>query len=178
MGILDGKKILITGVLTDASLAFGVAKLAQEEGAEIILTGAGRGLRLTQRTARKLPSEPAVYEFDVTDPAQPVFVSLLPLTGRAPDVAARGDHAYVTCGDFGVQVVDVTESPPLLVATVDPGGRAGEIEIECLTGTGPKPPLDPARVPGQLMGSALYALGCAQWFYDWVIGFHEEAEHN
>lgn len=68
MGILDGKKILITGVLTDASLAFGVAKLAQEEGAEIILTGAGRGLRLTQRTARKLPSEPAVYEFDVTDP--------------------------------------------------------------------------------------------------------------
>ena len=45
VGILDGKKILITGVLTDASLAFGVAKLAQEEGAEIILTGAGRGLR-------------------------------------------------------------------------------------------------------------------------------------
>ena len=48
MGVLDGKKILITGVLTDASLAFGIAKLAQEEGAEIILTGAGRGLRLTQ----------------------------------------------------------------------------------------------------------------------------------
>ena len=69
MGVLDGKKILITGVLTDASLAFGIAKLAQEEGAEIILTGAGRGLRLTQRTARKLPTEPSVFEFDVTDPA-------------------------------------------------------------------------------------------------------------
>jgi enoyl-[acyl-carrier protein] reductase I len=68
VGVLDGKKILITGVLTDASIAFGIAKLAQEEGAEIILTGAGRGLRLTQRTARKLPSEPTVYEFDVTDP--------------------------------------------------------------------------------------------------------------
>ena len=68
MGVLDGKKILITGVLTDASIAFGIAKLAQEEGAEIILTGAGRGLRLTQRTARKLPTEPTVYEFDVTDP--------------------------------------------------------------------------------------------------------------
>ncbi|NDH12110.1 MAG: SDR family oxidoreductase, partial [Actinobacteria bacterium] len=68
MGVLDGKKILITGVLTDASLAFGIAKLAQEEGAEIILTGAGRGLRLTQRTARKLPAEPSVFEFDVTDP--------------------------------------------------------------------------------------------------------------
>ena len=45
MGILDGKRLLITGVLTDASLAFGVAKLAQEEGAEIVLTGAGRALR-------------------------------------------------------------------------------------------------------------------------------------
>jgi len=69
MGVLDGKKIVITGVLTDASLAFGVAKLAQEEGAEVILTGAGRGLRLTQRTARKLPVEPSVFEFDVTDTA-------------------------------------------------------------------------------------------------------------
>ena len=68
MGLLDGKRILITGVLTDASLAFGVAKLAQEEGAEIVLTGAGRGLRLTQRTARKLPSEPEVLELDVTEP--------------------------------------------------------------------------------------------------------------
>jgi enoyl-[acyl-carrier protein] reductase I len=68
MGILDGKRLLITGVLTDASLAFGVAKLAQEEGAEIVLTGAGRALRLTQRTARKLPTEPDVLELDVTVP--------------------------------------------------------------------------------------------------------------
>jgi enoyl ACP reductase len=67
MGLLDGKRILITGVLTDASLAFGVAAKAQEEGAEVVLTGAGRGLRLTQRTARKLPTEPEVLEFDVTD---------------------------------------------------------------------------------------------------------------
>jgi meromycolic acid enoyl-[acyl-carrier protein] reductase len=67
--LLDGKKILITGVLTDASLAFGAARLAQEEGAEVVLTGAGRGLRLTERTARKLPSEPAVLELDVTEPA-------------------------------------------------------------------------------------------------------------
>ena len=68
MGLLDGKRILITGVLTDASLAFGVASLAQEEGADIVLTGAGRGLRLTQRTARKLPTEPEVLELDVTEP--------------------------------------------------------------------------------------------------------------
>ena len=68
MGLLDGKNIVITGVLTDASLAFGVAKLAQREGAEIVLTGAGRALSLTQRTARKLPEPVEVHELDVTVP--------------------------------------------------------------------------------------------------------------
>ncbi|HEY4334196.1 MAG TPA: enoyl-ACP reductase FabI [Ilumatobacteraceae bacterium] len=66
MGLLTGKNIVITGVLTDASLAFGVAKLAQEEGADIVLTGAGRALSLTERTARKLPASAPVYELDVT----------------------------------------------------------------------------------------------------------------
>jgi enoyl ACP reductase len=70
MGLLDGKRLLITGVLTDASLAFAVAKLAQEEGAEIVLSGAGRALSLTKRTARKLPTEPDVLEIDVTSPEQ------------------------------------------------------------------------------------------------------------
>lgn len=66
MGILDGKRILVTGVLTDASLAFGVARLAQQEGAEIALTGAGRGLSLTRRVARQLDGPPEVLELDVT----------------------------------------------------------------------------------------------------------------
>jgi enoyl ACP reductase len=70
MGLLDGKRLLITGVLTDASLAFAVAKLAQEEGAEIVLSGAGRALSLTKRTARKLPVEADVLEIDVTSPEQ------------------------------------------------------------------------------------------------------------
>jgi enoyl ACP reductase len=65
VGILSGKRLVITGVLTDASLAFGVAKLAQAEGATVILTGAGRGLSITQRTARKLSPTPEVVEFDV-----------------------------------------------------------------------------------------------------------------
>ena len=69
MGILDGSRLLITGVLTDASLAYGVARLAQEEGAEVLLTGFGRGMSITQRTARKLPSPPEVIELDVSDPA-------------------------------------------------------------------------------------------------------------
>jgi enoyl-[acyl-carrier protein] reductase I len=72
MGLLDGKKIVITGVLTDASLAFGVARIALEEGADIVLTGAGRALSLTQRTARKLGESNGaaidVFELDVTVP--------------------------------------------------------------------------------------------------------------
>ncbi len=67
MALLTGKKLLITGVLTDDSLAFGVAKLAQQEGAEVVLTGFDRALRLTRRTARKLDPVPDVYELDVTD---------------------------------------------------------------------------------------------------------------
>ena len=63
---------MITGVLTDASLAYGVAQIALDEGADIVLTGAGRALSLTKRTARKLNvpdgSEIDVFEFDVTVP--------------------------------------------------------------------------------------------------------------
>ncbi|HET6875370.1 MAG TPA: SDR family oxidoreductase, partial [Acidimicrobiales bacterium] len=69
-GLLEGKRILITGVLTDDSLAYSVADLAQREGAEIILTGAGRGLSLTRRVARHLPAPPEVLELDVTVPDQ------------------------------------------------------------------------------------------------------------
>jgi enoyl-[acyl-carrier protein] reductase I len=66
MGILTGKNIVVTGVLTDASLAFGVAQLAQREGAKVLLTGAGRGMSITERTARKLDTPVPVVEFDVT----------------------------------------------------------------------------------------------------------------
>ncbi|HQV58028.1 MAG TPA: enoyl-ACP reductase FabI [Ilumatobacteraceae bacterium] len=66
MGLLEGKNIVITGVLTDASLAYGAAELALAEGADIVLTGAGRALSLTQRTARKLSSSVEVFELDVT----------------------------------------------------------------------------------------------------------------
>jgi enoyl ACP reductase len=68
--LLEGKRVLVTGVLTDASIAFAIARRAREEGADLVLTGFGRALRLTQRTARRLPGEPpAVLELDVNDPA-------------------------------------------------------------------------------------------------------------
>jgi meromycolic acid enoyl-[acyl-carrier-protein] reductase len=65
--LLDGKRILVTGVLTDASLAFAVAKLAQEEGAEVVLTSFGRQMSLTERSARRLPAAPQLVELDVTN---------------------------------------------------------------------------------------------------------------
>jgi meromycolic acid enoyl-[acyl-carrier protein] reductase len=68
--LLDGKKLLITGVLTDDSMAFAVAKVAQEAGAEILLTSVGRAVRLTERVARKLDVAPDVLDMDVNDPAQ------------------------------------------------------------------------------------------------------------
>ncbi len=70
MGILEGKRILVTGVLTDDSLAFATAHAAITEGADIVLSGFGRGLSLTRRTARKLPMEPDILEIDVTNDEQ------------------------------------------------------------------------------------------------------------
>lgn len=66
--LLQGKRILVTGVLTDDSLAYGVAELAQREGAEVVLTSAGRALSLTRRVAKHLPAPPDVLELDVTVP--------------------------------------------------------------------------------------------------------------
>jgi enoyl-[acyl-carrier protein] reductase I len=65
-GLLDGKRLLITGVITDASIAFSVAKLAQENGATVVLTGFGR-MSLVERIAKRLPSPPPVIELDVTN---------------------------------------------------------------------------------------------------------------
>ena len=116
MGLLEGKRSVVTGVLTDASIAFGVSKLAQEEGAEVILTGAGRGLSLTRRTARKLPVEAEVLEFDVSDPAQLATIQAelaerwdridgaLHAIGFAPAVCLGGTFMDATWDDVGVAV--------------------------------------------------------------------------
>ena len=66
--MLDGKRILVTGVMTADSIAFASAQRAQELGAEVVLTGFGRARRLTERAARRLPSTPDVLELDVNAP--------------------------------------------------------------------------------------------------------------
>jgi enoyl ACP reductase len=66
--ILAGKKLVITGVITKDSIAFEVARQAQELGAEVVLTGFGRPRRLTERTAKRLDGPPDVLELDVNKP--------------------------------------------------------------------------------------------------------------
>ena len=66
MGILEGRRILVTGVLTDESIAFSVARIAQEQGAQVVLTSFGRAMSLTRRTAGRLPVSAPVVELDVT----------------------------------------------------------------------------------------------------------------
>jgi enoyl ACP reductase len=116
MGLLDGKKLVITGVLTEASLAFGVAKLAQDQGAEVVLTSVGSVMRHTEKAARKLPVEPTLIEFDVSDSAQvePVREQLaerlgtvdgaLHAIGFAPPVCLGGTFLDATWDDVGVAV--------------------------------------------------------------------------
>jgi enoyl-[acyl-carrier protein] reductase I len=67
MGILDGKRILIAGVTLDSSIGFATAKVAQEQGATVLISNFGRALNITKRIAKRLPTEPPVLELDVTD---------------------------------------------------------------------------------------------------------------
>jgi meromycolic acid enoyl-[acyl-carrier-protein] reductase len=68
MGMLDGKKLLVTGVVNRESIAYEVARQAQEAGAEVVLTSFGRVRRMTERTASRLPQPPDVLELDVNSP--------------------------------------------------------------------------------------------------------------
>jgi enoyl-[acyl-carrier protein] reductase I len=67
MGILEGKRILVAGVTMDNSLGFAAAKVAQEQGATVLITNFGRALNITKRIAKRLPVEPPVLELDVTN---------------------------------------------------------------------------------------------------------------
>jgi meromycolic acid enoyl-[acyl-carrier-protein] reductase len=115
MGILDGKRILVTGVLTDSSIAFHVARIAQEEGATVILTGFGR-LSLVERIAKRLPDPPPVLELDVTDDGQLASLAervqehvgsldgVVHSIGNAPQDALGGNFLNTTWPDVAAAV--------------------------------------------------------------------------
>ena len=79
--LVDGKRLLITGVLTPGSIAYAVAREALDNGAEVVLTGFGRGRSLTERTARRLPKPVDVLELDATKP-EDVHAVCEELSGR------------------------------------------------------------------------------------------------
>ena len=65
--LLEGKRILVTGITNESSLAFPVARIAQEQGAEVVLSSFGRVMSITRRAARRLPTEPEIVELDVSN---------------------------------------------------------------------------------------------------------------
>jgi enoyl-[acyl-carrier protein] reductase I len=132
VGILDNKRIVVTGVLTDASLAFSVARLAIEEGAEIVLTGFGRGMSLTKRIARRLPVEPDVFELDVTVPEHADAVAdelarrwgsidgVVHSLGNAPEACLGGDILRADWPDVAMALHVSTFSLKLLAGAFAP----------------------------------------------------------
>jgi meromycolic acid enoyl-[acyl-carrier-protein] reductase len=116
MGILSGKNILVTGVLTDGSIAFHIAKIAQEEGANVLLTGFGRALSLTTRIAGRLPQLPPIIELDVTNQSQldgladeirkhlPHLDGVVHSIGFAPEAALGGNFLNTNWEDVATAI--------------------------------------------------------------------------
>ena len=136
MGILDGKRILVTGVLTDASIAFHVARIAQQEGATVVLTGFGR-LSLVERIARRLPDPPPVLELDVTDPGQLASLAdrvsehvdrldgVVHSIGNAPQSALGGNFLHTPWEDVALALHTSTYSLKALAMAALPLMTAG-----------------------------------------------------
>jgi meromycolic acid enoyl-[acyl-carrier-protein] reductase len=140
MGILTGKRILVTGVLTQASIAFHVARVAQEEGATVLLTAYPRR-SLTERIAKRLPSGPAdlppVIELDVTNEAQLDGLAdrirehvdgldgVVHAIGGAPQTVLGGEFLNASWQDVGVAMHTSAYSLKSLTAACLPLMKGG-----------------------------------------------------
>jgi meromycolic acid enoyl-[acyl-carrier-protein] reductase len=140
MGILDGKRILVTGVLTDASIAFHVARIAQEEGATVVLTSFGRALSLTRRIASRLPAPAPVVELDVTSTDDLAALAgrvsehvdglegVLHSIGFAPEAALGGNFLNTEWADVATAVhVSAYSLKALAVAALPLMGAGGAV---------------------------------------------------
>jgi enoyl-[acyl-carrier protein] reductase I len=136
-GIVEGKRLLITGVLTEASIAFSVARLAQEQGAAVVLSGFGRGLSITTRIAGRLPQPAPVVELDVTDESHLAQLAdrlttelggcdgVLHAIGFAPESALGGNFLSAPWDDVATAVHVSTYSLASLARGVLPVMTAG-----------------------------------------------------
>jgi enoyl-[acyl-carrier protein] reductase I len=116
MGLLEGKNILVTGVLTESSIAFHIARIAQEEGANVILTSFGRALSITTRISARLPKAAPVLELDVTNVEHldrlttlvkehfPHLDGVVHSIGFAPESALGGNFLNTTWEDVATAV--------------------------------------------------------------------------
>jgi len=116
MGILEGKNVLVTGVLTESSIAFHIARIAQEEGANVLLTSFGRALSITNRIAGRLPKPAPVLELDVTNVEHlerlsglvkehlPHLDGVVHSIGFAPEAALGGNFLNTTWEDVATAV--------------------------------------------------------------------------
>jgi enoyl-[acyl-carrier protein] reductase I len=140
MGILQGKRILVTGVLTDQSIAFHVARLAQEQGAFVVLTSFGRVMSLTTRSAGRLPTLPPVIELDVTNDEDLTALEsrvrehvdgidgVLHSIGFAPESALGGNFLATNWADAGTALqVSAFSLKSLSVAAEPLMGPGGSI---------------------------------------------------
>ncbi|MCO1577514.1 MULTISPECIES: enoyl-ACP reductase FabI [unclassified Crossiella] len=138
-GLLEGKRVLITGVITEASIAFHAARIAQEQGAEVVLTGFGR-LRLVERIAQRLPKPAPVIELDVTNQEHldgladkirehvPALDGVLHSIGYAPPSCLGENYMDVPWEDVSVAVHTSAYSMKALAKAVLPlMGEGGSI---------------------------------------------------
>ena len=140
MGILEGKRILITGVLTDQSIAFHVARLAQNQGAQVVLTSFGRMMSLTTRSAGRLPMSAPIVELDVTNEGDLATLAervgehvdgldgVLHSVGFAPEAALGGRFLSTSWADASVALqVSAFSLKSLSVAALPLMGPGGSV---------------------------------------------------
>ena len=132
MGLLDGRAVLVTGVLTDKSIAYRTAETALAEGATVILTGVGRSLSLTTRIAGRLSRPVPVIPLDVTSEdelaALPERVreyadelhGVVHAIGFAPESALGGNFLNTTWPDVATALQVSTYSFAALARAVLP----------------------------------------------------------
>ncbi|MFM8302797.1 MAG: enoyl-ACP reductase FabI [Actinomycetota bacterium] len=135
--LLEGKRVLVTGVLNTDSIAFSIARCAQEQGAEVVLSSFGRIMSLTQRSARRLPIEPEVVALDVTDPDDLAALAervggrldgLVHAIGFAPESCLGGGFLDAPWEDVAVALqVSAYSLKSLAVAALPLMGAGGSI---------------------------------------------------
>ena len=157
--LLVDKKVLVTGVLTPSSIAFDCARVAQEQGAEVVLTSFGRARSLTERAAKRLPERPDVIELDVTDPAhlEAVTAELDRRWGRVDGVIHAIGFAPPAClgqddGLFAAGWEDVATA--LQVSAYSLAGLAGAVR--------------PLMAPGSAVVGLDFDASVAWPSYDWM----------